>query len=192
MIPEFGVTEEDRETVVRLEGLRNLRLSGITIDTDSMFMRTVAASQGGGKELYNLMFNDSSISDTTIPFNGQAVRGSGFFITIHNGDDRPINIKGITVRYYADELVFEDDGSEIYTLAFGINSAKAAPVYDISRYKDEILKGDIDRLDITEITLAVKDGEEKQIDYRAVFNVVVIAVALLLGLLIFLKLRKKA
>ena len=191
ILPAFNVTEEDRRTVVHIEGMRNLRLAAITIDTDSMFKRTVDAPFMIGGELYNLSFNDISFTDTTIPYNGQIADSDDFIITINNGDDKPINVNGISVNYYADELVFADNGSENYTLFFGTNDAVTAPVYDIARYKNEILKGDIDRLEIKKINLEVKDEESERYDFTVIFNIVVVAVAVLLGLLILLRLRKK-
>jgi len=191
IIPEFNVTEEIKSTAVHINGLYHLKLAGITVDTDSSFMRTVTAPYAGNKELYNLSLNGTSYNDTTIPYNGQIVNDSDFSLIINNGDDKPINIKGIAAQYYADELVFEDNGSETYTLTFGADAAASAPVYDISKYKDEILKGGIDKLEIKNITFAEPEKEPKQ-DYTMIFNIVIVAVAILLGVLILFKLRKKS
>ena len=190
--PEFNVTEEKEKTVISVKGMYNLRIAGITINTDSMFKRTVTTSCGGNKELYNLSLNNTSYTDTTILYQGQIIEGADFFITIHNGDDKPINIKGLTVKYFADELVFEDNGSESYTLIFERNDTIIPPVYDIVRYKNEILKGDIDRLDIKEVILDEPREEPEQYNYKMIFNIVVIVVAIFLGLVIMLKLRKKS
>ena len=215
-------------TNIYVEGLKNLRLSEITIDTGSMFQRTIKIpSLGISKELYNLSFGDTVYKDTTIPFMRNICGDDTLTLIIYNGDDRPINITGITVQYYADELVFEgsmdgdgvsdgvsygsidgdgvgdgsmdgdgvgdgvSDGSGAFTLHFGADSGIKAPNYDIVRYKDEILKGDIDRLNIRSIAIEEIQPEPPQFDYRIVFNIVVVAVAVLLGLLILFKLRKK-
>jgi hypothetical protein len=188
--PAFRVEEQDRTTVVYVGGLRNLRLAELTLDTDSMFQRNVT-SPGGNKELYHLSLNGEAYTDTTIAYHGQPAPDSDFALTIHNGDDKPIHVKGITVKYYADELVFEDRGSDGYTLFFSKDSNARPPVYDVAGYKNEILKGGIDRLDIKTVALDQAESEPEQYDYRMLFNVVTIAVAVLLGLLIVLKLRKK-
>ena len=192
IVPTFSVTEENKKTIVNVQGLYHLKLAEITIDTDSMFKRTVQTPYGGNKELYNLSLNDTSYIDTTIFYNGQVVKDHDFLITINNGDDKPINVTGITVKYYTDELIFEDNGSKSYTLNFEENNTVTSPVYDIVKYKNEILKGNIDHLDIGEVIFDEPVKEPESYDYKTIFNVVVIAVACLLGGMILLKLRKKS
>ena len=190
ILPGFSTEEKNNETHIYIEGLKNLRLAEITIDTDSMFQRIVTAPFGINKELYNLTFNDTTYTDTTISFNRQTSNDDMFLLLIRNGDDRPININGIIVRFYADELIFEDRGSDIYTLHFDADNTVRAPVYDIARYQDEILKGDIDRLEITEIFFTEPIPTPQPRDYTLFFNIAVIAVAVILGLVIILKLKK--
>jgi hypothetical protein len=188
--PAFSVEEKEKLTYINIEGLKNLRLAEITIETSSMFKRTVNTPFGISKELYNLTFNDTSYTDATISFERQTSWGDDFSLIIYNGDDKPISIGGVIVKYYADDLVFEGNKSGGYALHFGGGYTKAAPVYDIERYKQEILSGDIDRLELKEVIFAVKE-EAEQYDFRTVFNVVVVVVALVLGVLILIKLRKK-
>jgi len=191
MRPAFSVEEKDKLTYINIEGLKNLRLAEITIASASMFKRYVGTSFGMGKELYNLTFNDTSYTDTTISFERQISRDSNFSLMIDNGDDKPINISGLTVKYYADDLVFAGDDSEQYTLVFGADHTISAPVYDIERYKLEILSGDTGRLAIKEIRFNDKE-EPPQDKFKMIFNIVVIVVAVVLGALILIKLRKKA
>jgi len=194
LTPEFFTEEENNFTYVFIEGLRNLRLSEIILETDSMFQRTFEIpSLGIRKELYSLSFSDTIYKDTSISFNRSINRDGTLKLIIHNGDDRPINITGITARYYADELIFEGIG-ETYTLRFGADANVRAPIYDITRYKDEILRSTIDRLDIRKITLEEipQELEPEPYDFKMIFNIVIIAVTILLGLLIFLKLRKNS
>ena len=195
ILPKFSVEEKDGTTNIHIEGLKNLRLAEITIDTDSMFQRIVNASYSFSKELYSLTFSETTYTDTTIPFNRHISHDDTFVLTIRNGDDRPININGIIVRYYADELVFEDRDDDRYALYFGADNTVSAPEYDIERYKEEILKGDIDRLEITEVFLAepIETPEPPEPrDFTFLFNIAVVVVAVVLGLVILLKLRKKS
>ena len=197
LTPEFRTEEKDRETRIYIEGLKNLRLGEITVGTDSMFRRVVEVSSFGiRRELYNLSFGDTVYRDTAIPFDRDTGREDILTLIIYNGDDRPINITGIEVWYYADELVFEGGEGETYTLRFGADSGVKAPVYDIVKYEDEILKGNIDLLEIHSITFEEIQPEPKpepeQYDFKMIFNIVVMAVAALLGVLILLKLRKNA
>jgi len=187
--PKFSVESKAKETNIMLEGLKNLKLCDVTIETDSMFMRTVSAGGRERKELYNLSFDGVSYADTTLPLGWRVVQDS-FVINIFDGDDKPIDITGVTVRYYVDEVIFEAEPGDVHYLEFGADPKKTAPVYDIARYKDEILKGEIDNLEIGEISYS-QETVPKERDYRWIFNVVIIAIALLLGAVIFLKLKQR-
>jgi hypothetical protein len=188
-IPWFTVENEDRRTKIIIEGLKNMRLCDLVIETDSMFIRTAVAPWGIKKELYNLSVNGTSYTDTALPLNRQVSQDETFVVIINNGDDRPIDISGITARYFADELVFQGSAG-VYTLEFGVDLSRAAPVYDIQRYKTEILKGPIDRLALGEITFAQPLPERKEFPLKLAFNIVVALIALALGVLIVLKLKK--
>ena len=194
MTPEFSVEEENKITKISIRGLKNLRLAEIMIETDSVFKRWVSTPLGVGQELYNLTFSDASYTNTAITFERQLSYEDELLLEIRNNDDKPININGITTRYYADELVFEGKPNENYELRFGGDIPKNAPVYDIARYKDEILRGDIDHLVFKEIVILDNLEEAKNSDsiaYKTIFNVVIVVVAVVLGCLIIFKLRKK-
>jgi len=188
-VPPFTVENENRRTKIIIEELKNLRLCDLVIETNSMFIRTASAPWAIQKELYNLSVNGTSYTDTALPFNRQVSQDEKFTVIINNGDDKPIDIKGITARYFADELVFQADAG-LYTLEFGVDLTRAAPVYDIERYKTEILKGPIDRLMLGEIAFAQPLPERKEFPLKLAFNIVVILIALFLGVLIVLKLKK--
>jgi len=192
--PSFSVEETERRTLIHIKDLRNIRLSSITIDTDSVFQRTVRSPFLNPQELYNLTFNDATHSNTTLQYFGQTPDGEIFTLSIYNGDDRPININGIAVRYYTDELVFEGGGSAYFTLHFSGERSLQAPVYDIARRRSEILRGEIDGLELREIVFAEPIELEPlpERDFTMIFNIAVIAVAILLALLILLKLKKKS
>ncbi|MCL2086541.1 MAG: hypothetical protein FWH05_02975 [Oscillospiraceae bacterium] len=197
IMPKFSVEEEDKTTHVFIDGLKNLNLEQMTIETDSMFRRPVSTSLGVSKELYNLTFGDTTRTDTTIYFNRLAFRDDTFLLTIRNGDDRPIKISGIVVRFYADELVFEG-GAGDYTLHFGADPLVKPPVYDIVRYKNEIINEEFDHLEITQfffaptIEVSIEEPEPQSFDYTLLFNIAVVAVAVVLALVILLKLKKKS
>jgi len=170
--------------------MRNLRLCDMTIHTDSMFKRNTSTLYGISKEIYSLSLNGTSYADTTIPLDWQISQEDRLVVTIADGDDKPISIGGITVRYYADDVVFEGEAGKVYTLEFGRDPTKRAPVYDIERYKNEVLQGIVDRISPGEIVYAAEETMPVR-DYTLVFNIVVISVALLLGIVILLKLKKK-
>lgn len=191
LTPAFSVEEKDKTTFLTIEGLKNLRLCDITIETDSMFKRTANAPLTSGKEIYNLSLNETLYTDTTLPLNSQISKEDSYVITIANHDDKPINIKSIAVRYYAGELVFEGSANGSYTLEFGADAAKTAPVYDITRYKDEILKTAIDKASISTIEYHKEQEKPAERDYKVIFNIVVIGITVLLGGLILFCLKRK-
>ena len=190
LLPAFTVEEKDKTTHISIDGLKNLRLCDITIETDSMFKRNAFAPRMPGKELYHLSLNDTSYTDTTLPLNWQISQENTYVITIANNDDKPIDVKGIVVHYYVDEVVFEGTANERYSLDFGQDAAKTAPVYDIERYKDEILKSAIDKAIVGPINYAEEKEKPAERDYKFIFNIVVIGTTILLGGLIFLRLKR--
>ena len=190
LVPRYRVDSGERRTDIVVEGLKNLRLCDITIHTDSMFQRNARTPQGISKEIFNLSFRDTSYSDTTIPLYWAISQDDTYTVTIADADDKPIQIDGITVRYYADEIVFETRVNEVYTLVFGANSSKTAPVYDIERYKNEILKGAVDQAALGEIVYETAAAPPER-DYRFLFNSILVLITLLLGTVIVRKLKKK-
>ena len=188
-VPQFTIENEDKRTKIIIEGVKNLRLCDLVIETDSMFLRNVSAPGGIQKELYNLSINGTSYTDTALPLNRRISEDETYTVIISNGDDKPINISCLTVRYFADDIVFQGNPGCIYTLDFG-DLSREAPVYDIGRYKTAILSGPIDRLVLGEVIYAEAAPERKVISYRIAFNIVVMVIALLLGLLIVLKLKE--
>jgi hypothetical protein len=189
--PKFSVEEKDKLTYIHIENLKHLRLAAIVLETDSMFKRIAFTPMNTNVEIYNLSFNNTTYTDTRIPLNGQISNEDILTVTINNNDDKPINIKAVTAKYFADELVFDGTNRGAIHITFGNDNNIKAPVYDISSYKDEILKGKIDKLQIKEIKLEKVQEQPKQYDYKTIFNIIIVIVALLLGALILLKLKKK-
>lgn len=193
VIPGFSIEKGDRRTDIVIEGLKNLRLRDVTIDTDSMFKRMARTADGTQKEIYNLLLNGASYTDTTIPLHRHISRDAAYMITIADGDDKPIKINGVTVRYYADDIVFGGKTGEIYTLEFGRDAVNTPPVYDIERYKNDILRGPLDKVAIGEINYmyAAEKVPDAERDYQVIFNIVIIIVTLLLGIVILVTLKRR-
>jgi hypothetical protein len=193
--PKFTVETKDKTTKVLIEDLKNLRLCDLQIETDTMFIRKARTTGGNEKELYNLSVNDTTYTDTVLPLNRYVSADDIFTVFISDGDDKPIDIKSVTVRYYADDLVFQGESFQrnegnVYKLEFGADFKRAAPVYDIERYKNEILKGPVDRLVLGDIVYVKVEPEREPVSYRIIFNIVVSVIGLLLAALIILKLKK--
>ena len=188
--PAFTTESGEKRTEIKIEGLKNLRLCDAEIHTDSMFKRVANAPGGASKELYNLTLNGTSYSDTAIPLHRSPTPDDVFVITISDGDDKPINVSGVTVRYYADDIVFDGGGGGPYTLEFSGDAAISAPVYDIEKYKNEILAGDVDRVELGAVQYATVEETPPPRDYKFIYNIVIVAVALLLAFVIIFKLKK--
>jgi hypothetical protein len=188
--PYFNVESADKYTVITIEGLQHLKLCDMTIHSKSTFNRNVTTEQGYTYEIYNLSMNNVSYHFTTIPLNGSVSFSESFTVTISDGDDKPISVDGITVRYYADDLIFENKADQSYTLTISQNPTTATPIYDIERFRNEILTGEIAQATITDIQYA-PDNTVPERDYRAIFNMVMIAVTILLATITTLKLRKR-
>ena len=189
LTPAYTVKNEDKRTVLTLSGLKNLRLQSLTLATDSQFQREVEAL-GNGKQLYNLSFDNVAYRDLTLPLSGNSTTEDTLSVTIYNYDDKPIAVTGVTVSYYADELVFENKGGR-YTLHFSGDPAATAPIYDIGSYRTEILKGALVQTALGPITLEKASEPPKELDYRPIFNIVLLVITAILGVVILLKLRKK-
>jgi len=188
--PKFSIETKDKITKILIEDVKNLRLCDLQIETDTMFIRKVKVNSGNEKELYNLSVNGTTYTDTVLPLNRHVSNDEIFNVFINDGDDKPVNIKGITVRYYADDLVFQGKAGGVYKLEFGADFTRAAPVYDIGRYKNEILKGPIDKLELGDIVYVKIEPVREPVSYRIIFNIVVSVIGLLLAVLIILKLKK--
>lgn len=189
--PEFSTEENGNTTVVKIKGLRNLKLSSITLQTDSTFKRKVTFDGSASKVLYNLDFEDTSYRDLTIPLNSHRITDDTAEITIDNKDDKPIKISGIEAKYLADELVFDGSKSNEYMLRFGNDEIKTPKNYDISNYKELIFKEGYDVLDMKEIKeKPSKTSVKPQYDYKLIFNIGISAVAVIMGIIVFLKLKK--
>jgi hypothetical protein len=189
--PEFKIETEDKITRILIDGLKHLRLCDLQIETDSMFIRNVRTSGGVEKELYNLSINGTTYRNTVLPLNRHISDNETFTVIIRDGDDKPIDITGISVRYYADDLVFQGESGGVFRLEFGEGMLRAAPVYDIERYKNEILKGPIDRLVLGDIVYVQTEQPVREVlIHRVIFNILVMLTGVLLCALIVNKLRK--
>ncbi len=187
--PKFRVEEKDKNTYIFIEGLKNLRLNQFSIESDSFFIRNISLL-GKTKDIYNYSINGKTCTDLSVPLDMSIASGDELIAIINNNDDKPINIKGVYVEYYADELVFDGSNARSFSLSFGEDKYAKAPVYDIALLKDEILKGDIDKLIIKDITIEKPITIEEPYDFSIIFNVAIVAVAIILGIVILLKLKK--
>ena len=186
--PQFDIEEQGNFTVIKLYGLKNVKINEMTIHTDDMFKRTVYFAGGRSKELHNLAFSDNVYQDLQLNFSGYAGQTDVLEVRIANGNDRPIVINRITLTYFTDEIIFKGQG-ESYSLVFG-RDVYNAPVYDIVNYKELILGEGYDLLSFGGITLEEYPGQPEQRDYSFAFNIAVVSVSVLLAVIILVRLRR--
>ncbi|MDF2985082.1 MAG: hypothetical protein K0R50_592 [Eubacterium sp.] len=190
--PEYAVEEQGNVTVVRVKGLKNLRLNNITVKTDSIFKRNVTFNNAAYKMLYYLEFKNIRYKDLTIPLDFQRVEADDAEIKIENNDDKPIKITGIEVEYTVYELVFEDSKAGGYFLKYGNEELKTPKSYDISNYKEQILNEGYDKLNLTinKTQNSSVSPKTSTVNYKLIFNITILMVAVIMGVIILKKLKK--
>lgn len=187
LTPSFTVSQEDSNTKIELSGLRHLRLTELSLETDSMFRRPVRAL-GTEEMLYQLEFSQVAYADTTLALGGHPLDSDTLTVFIQNGDDKPLSIQRITVFYAADELVFAGTTGP-YHLTFG--EPLSPPRYDIEGYREQVLSETIDPLSIISIRQApLPEQASSETDWQLIFNIVVVVIAVLLGIVILLRIQK--
>ena len=191
--PKFSSEEIGNTTLIKIEGIRNLKLESITLKTDSIFKRKVTFQGNVSKMLYNLDFDNKNDSDLTIPLDHlYKVNSETAEIRIDNNDDKPIKVSEIEVKYFVDEIIFDGSKSMNYELKFGNIYDENKKNYDISNYKDLILEEGYDVLDLKDIKEeALKTPVKEEYDYGFIFNIAISLTAIVMGLIIFLKLKNK-
>jgi len=193
MEPTFTTTEENKNTTIKINGMKHIRIFDITIETEDMFKRNVEyIGYYQAKELYNLQFNNTRYQDLSIPLEGFLENNEFGIIKIENLDNKPIKINKIIVRRYVDELVFDGSDSNSFLLQFN-NPAITQPLrYDISSYKESIIQEGYELLKIGEIKIAPPPSPTPEPkNYRWLFNIILIVVAILLGALLIIRIAKK-
>ncbi|CAH1208637.1 hypothetical protein PAECIP111892_03148 [Paenibacillus auburnensis] len=197
----YEIQEEDKRTEIIIHNDDRLRVSGLQLESSGSFTRRYELYDGEGRvipvtgtgELYRLDFKDTEITSTAIV----PVKASSspiLRIVIHNQDDAPIALSGLKLEYLLDRIVFAADGAQPYRLLYG-NAEAAAPQYDIVNFKDYIAGEDrpLARLGAAELQqvpeAAITDTSWFQ--GRLGFNIVIIAVSLILILFLARKLGRK-
>lgn len=189
--PNFSVITEGRNTLVHLYGLNNVRVNQVFLYTDCHFRRSVLFAGNRHTELYNLSFDFTPqvFENLTLDFAGYTSFGDYLTITIQNGDDNPINIQDVRLSYFADEVVFRAGAGSVATMYFGNPAIATPPVYDIARYSQLIVNAGYPLMPITQVNIAEAPEATAPRDFIQVFNIAIVVVAVLLGVIIVAKLK---
>lgn len=190
---KFQIKNENSITIIEIEPLKNLKVKSIEILTNSIFKRKVSTSMFEEQILYNLEVRSEKIRNTTIDLSGKYLEND-FKIYIENNANKSIDIEGIRVRYYFDYIVFAPKDNNDLKLKFS-EEDKEKPIYDMEEYKSDILKENIDIVIFKEIKINRKKNIEnvdtKVQNYKFVFNIIIIFIALLIGIFILKNLSIK-
>ncbi|WP_151734080.1 hypothetical protein [Paenibacillus tengchongensis] len=198
---QFEIEEAERQTVITVHNPDRLRISALLLESGGSFARRFELYDGAGGripvtgsgELYRLDFKDTEIVSTTI-LPAEAASASTLRVVIHNQDDAPIPLTGIRLEYLVDRIVFAAGESGPYRLLYG-NPEAAAPQYDIVQFKAYIAAEAKTpaRLGAAASLQAPEPGAapDPPARGRTGFNMVMIAVSLLLILLLARKLGRK-
>lgn len=196
LTPSFTTEEKEQKTLVKIADLKNLKLDSITLETDSTFKRRVVFENRYDKILYNLNFQNTVYQDTAIPLNSFVAQTDPAVLVIENNDDQPIEIKRIIVKYIVDEVVFAGGKGGNFILKFGNKEITTPPSYDLVNFQEQIIKEGYDLLSMQDLQIEANQDEEReqnkrvQNNYKMLFNVVIVVVAVVLGIIILLKLKK--
>ena len=158
--------------------MENLRITGIHIETDSVFKRDVSVNNRT-ITLHRLSFHGQELANTFIPLAGHP-QSASFSFRIFDYDDRPISISRLIVEYTAYYLVFRAE--EEYSLIFGGNLER--PRYDMDNFRDLIIQEGYDRVYFTgQARLIGTEYIHEARDYQWLFNgAIVLAGVLLTGI----------
>jgi len=182
---EYTVEERDGVTVVHIPQAENMCIDRIEINSDDMFKRRVSYSGGYGF-IQRLVFGDETVTASSIAVNGMRA-GGNFSFMIENGDDKPINIKGIRIVYYENYVIFRADNPP-YRAEFGIKAEK--PVYDIGDYKDEVLMRLGGKGEFSDIVVEEEKKGSSDINKGMIFNVTVSVLAVFLMVVLVISIKK--
>jgi hypothetical protein len=193
--PSFTAMNAGKETMILIHGLKNITLFDLTIETADMFKRDFRFSGANvNKTLYQLIFKSNQYKDLTIPLPSYQEQGEDGVLIISNGDDKPIQITKITLRRLVEELVFDGSTATSFELKFGNPSITQPPTYDVASYKENVILEGYDLLkvgEINEIPASKPPVAPKPKDYKWLFNIIIVAVAILLGFVLLIRVKKE-
>ncbi|AIQ61500.1 DUF3999 family protein [Paenibacillus borealis] len=201
--PPYEISQAENRTEIVISNKDRLKITKLTLGSTGNFSRRYELydSEGiripvaGSGELYRLDFKDTRISQTDIRLLN-ASSSSALRILIYNLDDAPISIAGLKAEYLVDRLVFAGGEQETgsYSLIYG-NALALAPQYDIINFKDQIAGGKLVTAtlgaeNIIPEAAAEPPAQSGWFQSEWGFNLIIIAVSLLLILIVARKLGR--
>ncbi len=141
--PAFEIEEKDQNTLITIpkNEIRYLHIDSIQFETGGTFQREVAASYKRD-EIYRFPFRGELLEKNYIILDRRS-SDNDLVITIFNGDDRPLEVKNVTLFYRFQKLVFNAGEGNSFFLEYGDYSL-TKPDYDIRNYGEYILREGVD------------------------------------------------
>ncbi|AIQ45692.1 hypothetical protein R70723_07175 [Paenibacillus sp. FSL R7-0273] len=199
----YDIQQKDRQTEIIIQNPDQLNISGLQLEIggSGSFTRRFELYDGEGSmlavsgsgELYRLDFKDTEIASTSIIPDG-ASSAFPLRIVIYNQDDAPLPVEGLKLEYLLDRLVFAAEGGQPLRLLYG-NAEAAAPQYDIVNFKDYIagegkMLAGLGTAELRQ-SPAADTAQTSWFQGKTGFNIVIIAVSLLLIVFLARKLGRK-
>ncbi|MEK3912319.1 DUF3999 domain-containing protein [Paenibacillus sp. FSL H7-0331] len=197
----YDTKQEQGQTLLQVRNDNRLRITKVQLEAQGSFRRsyTVQTADGqdvpieGKRELYRLDFKDVQLQNTTI-VGAVPITNPAFTIKINNQDNAPIQLTGLKVDYVIDKLVFERQEGRTYLLVYG-NSGAGKPSYDIASFRTQIEQENptLAKLAVqTEAPEVARGGQANSswFQTKAGFNIIIIAVSVLLAVILGMKLSR--
>ncbi|MEK3719430.1 hypothetical protein [Paenibacillus sp. FSL H8-0034] len=197
----YDTKQEQGQTLLQVRNDNRLRITKVQLEAQGSFRRSYTAQTAAGqdvsiegkRELYRLDFKDVQLQNTMI-VGAVPITSPVLTIKINNQDNAPIQLTGLKVDYVIDKLVFERQEGRTYQLVYG-NSVAGKPSYDIASFRTQIEQENptLAKLAVqTEAPEAAREGQANSswFQTKAAFNMIIIAVSVLLAVILGMKLSR--
>lgn len=195
---DFELSHENKISLLKIKNPYRLKLIRLHLTIKGNFKRHYSVYQkqpGQGMiedSLYHFQVQDVLIQNTDIDLNQQFFFSEEWMVKIQNNDDKPLQIQEITGDFMTDKIVFENPENKSLFLYYGSLKAEK-PAYDIRNFMEYIEKESQDECLLGEGVRIGKEepAQEKPIDYRFLFNILIIVLSVGLIFIVVLKLKKE-
>jgi len=197
---QYSRTENGTATEIRLKGFRNLPVRTLSIEAEGLFHRPCRVVSMSGDVTSGLLGSgylyQSTLKGTEPLKNSLALSVSQPFdtllLSIENADNPALKIQDITLEYATDTVIFEPAKGKTYRLSYG-NPLAPTPQYDLEQFKSDIVQQTIGTavlLAEIEVKKPIEVVPVSRVNLKAIFSIVIFAVAVLLAWLAIRGMKK--
>jgi hypothetical protein len=195
-IPVSAAKREEKDGTSRLtlDVPAGFPLSALLIEIDGRFDRDCELLGSGEFPIAYGRLNSraGTSSGQRLECRYRAEKAGELTLVIHNGDDRPLEIRGIRAEYRTRLAVFEAAEGQAYSALFGKADAQR-PVYDIQSFASDFAASKKKELTLGPLDdRGAKGGSAgEKIPFRLIFNIVIAITGAALIAFIIVLLRKQ-